>query len=188
MKIDFYHRINTNPIIAAITEDSKLERALESPCEIIFLLKSDILNVESKVTKIQESGKGAYVHVDLIEGLGKDGLAIKYINENIHPDGIITTKTGIVKAAKALNLFVIQRLFMLDHLSFQTGLSSINTMKPNAVELLPGIMPKIIGKFHESTNIPLIAGGLIMDKEDVMLNLKAGVTGISSSCEDVWFM
>ena len=188
MKTDFYNRVNTNPIIAAITESTQLEQALQSPCKIIFLLKSDIFNVGANVAKIKESGKGAYVHVDLIEGLSKDGLAIKYINENIHPDGIITTKTGIVKAAKAHNLFVIQRLFMLDHLSFETGLSSINTMKPNAVELLPGIMPKIIKKFHKSTNIPVIAGGLITDKEDVMLNLKAGATAISSSCENVWYM
>lgn len=188
MKADFYNRVHSNPIIAAITEVSQLEKALQSPCEIIFLLKSDIFNIGTYVDRVKSSGKGVYVHVDLIDGLSKDALAIKYIHENIHPDGIITTKTGIVKAAKALNMFVIQRLFMLDHLSFETGLSSLETMKPNAVELLPGIMPKIINKFHKSTNIPLIAGGLIMDKEDVMLNLKAGATAISSSCEEVWYM
>lgn len=188
MKNEFYCRVHSNPIIAAITESSQLEKALKSPCEIIFILKSDIFNIKTYVDKIRASGKGAYVHVDLIDGLSKDALAIKYIHENINPEGIITTKTGIVKASKNVNMFVIQRLFMLDHLSFDTGLNSVETIKPNAVELLPGIMPKIIKKFSETSKIPLIAGGLIMDKEDVMLNLKAGATAISSSCEEVWYM
>lgn len=188
MKNEFYNRVHNNPIIAAITDSEQLEKAIKSPCEIIFILKSDIFNIKTYVDKIKDSGKGAYIHVDLIDGLSKDNFALKYIHENINPEGIITTKTGIVKLSKNLNMFVIQRLFILDHLSFDTGLQSVVTMSPNAVELLPGTMPKVTKKFTTALKIPIITGGLIMDKEDVMLNLKAGATAISTSCEEVWYM
>jgi len=188
MKNEFYQKLQNNPIIAAIKDCNQLDRAIKSPCDIIFILKSDIFNINSYINKIRNANKLSYVHVDLIEGFSKDALALQYIHENIHPDGIITTKPTLVKAAKNLNMFVIQRLFILDHLSFETGINSIEDMRPNGVEILPGIMPKITKKIVQATKVPIITGGLIMDKEDVMQSLKAGATAISTSCEDVWYM
>ncbi|KYH29515.1 MULTISPECIES: glycerol-3-phosphate responsive antiterminator [Clostridium] len=184
----FYRRLQINPIIAAIKDEHQLQRAIESPCEIIFVLKSDIFNIRSIVGKIRASGKGVYIHVDLIEGLAKDALALKYIHENINPDGIITTKTSLVRASKNLDIFVIQRFFVLDHLSLNTGIHSIESIKPNAVEILPGIMPKVTKIFTNKTNVPVITGGLIMDKEDVMNSLKSGAIAISTSKEEIWDM
>lgn len=188
VKNEFYNRVHANPIIAAIKDSVQLESAIKSPCEIIFILKSDIFNLKSYVDAIRESGKGAYVHVDLVEGLARDAFALQYIHDNINPEGIITTKSNIVKVSKGLDMFVIQRFFMLDHLSLDTGIHSIDSMKPNAVEILPGIMPKITKILTKTTKVPVITGGLIMDKEDVMQSLKAGATAISTSCEEVWYM
>ena len=188
MKNEFYHRLQINPIIAAIKDSNQLENAIKSPCEVIFILTSDIFNIKSYIERVRNSGKLSYVHVDLIDGFSRDALALQYIHDNIKPDGIITTKTTLVKASKNINMFVIQRLFMLDHLSLETGISSIEDMHPNAVEILPGIMPKITKKIVGETKVPIITGGLIMDKEDVMQSLKAGATAISTSCEEVWYM
>lgn len=185
---EFYNRLQVNPIIAAIKDRRQLERAIESPCEIIFVLKSDIFNIRSIVDQVKAADKGVYLHVDLIDGLSKDSLALKYIHENIKPDGIITTKTNLVKVSKGLDMFVIQRFFILDHLSLDTGIHSIETIKPNAVEILPGVMPKIAKTFVNKTRVPVITGGLIMDKEDVMNSLKAGAQGISTSKEEIWYM
>jgi glycerol uptake operon antiterminator len=188
MRNEFYRKLQMNPIIAAIKDSNQLEKALKSPCEIIFILKSDIFNIKSYVDKIRDVGKLSCVHVDLIEGLSRDGLALQYIHDYINPDGIITTKTNLVKVAKSLNIFVIQRLFILDHLSLDTGITAIEDMKPNAVEILPGIMPKITNIVSHRARVPVITGGLIMDKDDVMQSLKAGATAISTSCEEVWYM
>ncbi len=49
-------------------------------------------------------------------------------------------------------------------------------------------MPKIINELGEKTNIPIIAGGLIRDKEDVINCLNAGAIGISTSKEEVWYL
>ncbi len=184
----FYNKIQASPIVAAVKNMDKLDLAIQSPCEIMFLLTGNIFNLKSIVNKVKESDMYIYIHIDLMEGFTKDGVALKYINENIKPDGIITTKSNLVKIAKDLNIFAIQRLFILDSLSLETGIKSIHSTKPDAIEILPGVMPKIIKNIHQETRIPMIAGGLIKDKEDVIESLRAGAMGISTTREEVWYL
>ncbi|SHJ41148.1 glycerol uptake operon antiterminator [Geosporobacter subterraneus DSM 17957] len=183
----FYTKIQANPIVAAVKDINKLESAIRSPSEIMFLLAGNIFNLKSIVDRVKSEDMYIYIHIDLMEGFSKDAVALKYINENIKPDGIITTKSNLIKIAKDLNIFAIQRLFILDSLSLETGIKSIHTTKPDAIEILPGIMPKVIKTIHQETRIPVIAGGLIKDKEDVIESLKAGAMGISTTREEVWY-
>lgn len=185
---EFFNAINQNPIIAAINDLDNIDKAIQSPCKVIFLLTGNILDLGFVVAKLKKEEKLVYVHVDLIEGLSKDDITIKFINKHIELDGIITTKANLIKAAKKLNIFTIQRLFILDSLALDSGISSIMTTRPNAVEILPGIMPRIIKRMVLATQIPVISGGLIKDKEDVISSLKAGAIAISTSNEKVWHM
>ena len=50
---------------------------------------------------------------------------------------------------------------------------------------MPGAMPKVLRKIKSISRIPLIAGGLIADKEDVMGALLAGASAVSTSRQDV---
>jgi len=184
---DFFNRINKNPIIAAINDISKLDDAIDSPCEVIFLLTGNIFNLKSIVDRVKSADMGIYVHIDLIEGFSKDMIALEYINKNIKPDGVITTKNSLIRAAKSMNIFSIQRLFILDSLALESGIRSIHTSRPDAIEVLPGIMPKILRRIHQETRIPIIAGGLIEDKEDIIQCLKADSIGISTSMNELWY-
>lgn len=186
MKKVFYSSIQDNPIIAAIRNINDLGPAIDTDCEIIFLLTGNIFNLKDVVEKIKSKDKEVYIHIDLLEGFSRDLVALKYISENIRPSGIITTKSNLIKIAKEMNIFSIQRLFILDSLALETGIKSIHMAKPDAIEILPGIMPKIIKKVHNETQIPVIAGGLIQDKDDVIESLKAGAIGISSSNKKIW--
>ena len=56
------------------------------------------------------------------------------------------------------------------------------------IEVLPGLMPKIIRKICATTGKPVIAGGLISDKEDVTGALGAGAIAVSSTNPAVWNM
>lgn len=188
MKKNFFTEIYKNPVIAAINDVKKIDNAINSTCKIVFLLVGDILNLGEMVNKLRENDKLVYVHIDLIGGFSRDVTAMKYISENIKPDGIITTRSNLVKAAKELDIFIIQRLFLLDSLALNSGINSIKAIRPDAVEILPGIMPKIVKEIHKETRIPIIAGGLIREKEDVIQGINSGAIGISTSKEDVWYM
>jgi len=180
--------IQNNPIIAAVNNLEKLDMAIASPCRMIFLLTGNIINIKDIVGRCKKNDKYILVHLDLIEGLSKDEYALKYISEYIRPDGIITTRGNLIRTARENNVFAIQRLFILDSMSLDTGIKSIHSTRPEAIEILPGIMPKAIRRIHAETQIPLIAGGLIIDKEDAIASLNAGAMGISTSNRAVWYM
>jgi len=61
------------------------------------------------------------------------------------------------------------------------------TVRPDLIEFLPGIvLPKMIRRINKVSKVPIIAGGLISDKEDVMNALDAGAIAISSTDQRVW--
>jgi glycerol uptake operon antiterminator len=49
-------------------------------------------------------------------------------------------------------------------------------------------MPRVIRWVKAETNLPLVAGGLVCDKDDVVGALGAGAVAIASSNRDVWLM
>ncbi len=188
LKNQLLDRLEVNPVIAAVNSMEKVTQAIESPCETVFLLKGNIFNLSNIINAFKQVHMTVYVHLDLMEGLSKDLTALRYISEKIKPDGIITTKNSLVKKAKSMHLYTIQRLFLLDSLSLEKGIHSVCETKPDAIEVMPGIMPKIIEKISAASQIPVISGGLISDKEDVIQCLKSGAMGVSTSKRELWYV
>ncbi len=188
MRSDFYESIHDNPIIASINDFKQIDDVIKSPSNIAFLLTGDILNIKDAVKKLKDNNKLVFIHVDLIGGFSKDVTALKFINQNIKPDGIITTKSNLIKAGQNFGMLTIQRLFLLDSLSIESGINSIKQFKPDAIEILPGLIPRMIGKISNETRVPVIAGGLIEEKEDVINCLNSGAIGISTSNKRIWYL
>ena len=149
---DFNARIQQCPVVAAVSDLSRVAAAIQSPCEIIFLLKGNILTIPSTVEDIQAAGKAVYIHLDLVEGFSRDLVALEYIKRVIKAQGIITTRVNLVKHAGEIGLGAIQRVFMLDSLSVDTAIKSVAHTRPTAIELLPGIIPRVV-KRESSMNI-----------------------------------
>lgn len=176
------------PVIAAVKDETGLKECLYSESQIIFLLFGDICSVGRYVEIAKSAGKMVFVHMDLINGLGNKEVAVDFIREHTGVDGIISTKPQLVKRAKELGLFGILRIFVIDSMAFGNIEKQCASLVPDAVEILPGLMPKIIKKLCNTVNVPIIAGGLISDKEDVMNALTAGAVAISVTNQRVWFM
>jgi len=178
--------LHNNPIIAAVSDDEKLNEALEADVEIVFILNSSIFDIGEKIKRIQASRKLAFVHVDLVDGISSNKTGIRYICEVFKPDGVITTKSHLISACKAYDVMTIQRVFLLDSISYETGINSIKGCNPDAVEILPNVVPKMIKKMVQDVRKPIITGGLITEKEDVINSLKAGAIGASTSKVEIW--
>lgn len=176
------------PVIAAVKDETGLKECLYSESQIIFLLFGDICSVGRYVEIAKSAGKMVFVHMDLINGLGNKEVAVDFIREHTGVDGIISTKPQLVKRAKELGMFGILRIFVIDSMAFGNIEKQCASLVPDAVEILPGLMPKIIKKLCSTVNVPIIAGGLISDKEDVMNALNAGAVAISVTNQRVWFM
>lgn len=185
---NFFDRINKNSIIAAINNLDKLDAALDSPCEIIFILTGNIFNLKEISHRVRAKNKGLYILIDSIDGFSKDTWGLEYIVKNIYPDGIITAKSNLVKLSKDMGVFTIQRLYIYDSNSLENAIASIKKIRPNIIEILPGIMPKIIESFIMETKISVIASGLITDKTDLDSSMSAGASAIATSNKDVWYI
>ena len=154
--------------------------------KIVFVLYGSLVEIQDICNKLKAAGKLVFVHVDMLDGLKPDAKGIEFIKKLVEPYGIITTKTNCVKCAINLGLYTILRVFILDSQSLQTGIHNIRTVTPHAVEVLPGVASKIINIIKKDIDIPIIAGGLINNKKDVLDAMSAGALAVSTSNEGVW--
>ncbi|SHH36355.1 glycerol-3-phosphate responsive antiterminator [Tepidibacter thalassicus] len=175
-----------NPIIAAIKNDKGLEDVVKSDCNIVFLLYGDIMSLKEKVEFLNNHNKKVFIHLDMITGIASNPIVIDYICENLNIEGVITTKVNIVKRAIDKNVNVVQRFFLLDSMSLESALDGLKKVRPQAIEIMPGIMPKVIKRVSEKINVPIIAGGLVEKKEEVIEVLKNGAISVSTSNEKLW--
>ena len=185
----FHEAVEENPIIAAVKnmDDLKICCSLED-IRVVFILFGDVCSIREIVEKVKESGKVAMVHIDLISGLSSKEIVVDFIRKNTEADGIISTKATLIKRGKELKLFTVLRYFLLDSMAYENIRQQQHAVKPDYIEVLPGVMPKVIGKVCKMSKTPIIAGGLISDKESVMAALSAGAIAVSSTNHDVWKM
>lgn len=178
--------LERNPVIPAVKDSITLEKALYSSNEIVFIIMSNIINIKDYCEKLKLKGKKVYIHIDMIDGLNSTNNGIDYIVNSVKPEGILTTKSNVVAHAYKNNINVIQRFFILDSLSYEKALQNIKENKIVAAEIMPGLMPKIIKKISSQTNIPIITGGLIKEKEDIINAINAGALSVSTTEVELW--
>ncbi|MCD8361487.1 MAG: glycerol-3-phosphate responsive antiterminator [Lachnospiraceae bacterium] len=186
MRKIFQDALAESSVIAAIKSDEGLQRCLKSESRIIFILYGDICNISDIVSKIKKSGKIALVHVDLINGLSSREIVVDFIKKYTSADGIITTKPALIKRAKELSLCTVLRIFALDSMAYENIERQVRSAGPDVIEVLPGMMPKIIAHICRQIPTPVIAGGLVSEKRDAMELLNAGAICVSTTNPGLW--
>lgn len=176
------------PVIASVKNEEGLAAALDSDVPVIFLLFGDILNIGDLTRRIHKTGKAAFVHLDLIEGLAAREVTVDYIAGQTDADGVISTKPQLLRRAGEMGLVTVQRFFLLDSMALQNVSRHLGQDISDFIEILPGLMPKIVRRVAETTGKPVIAGGLIDEKEDVVAALNAGAVAVSATNPEVWRM
>lgn len=177
----------TGTIIAATRSDEEFFDALSAAPTTIFDLNPDILTVAGKLRRAHEAGKRLLLHIDLARGIGRDESGIRYLGR-LGADGIISTKTNLVKQAREQGLLTVQRFFILDSRSVESTIEALRASHPDHIEIMPGLLPKTIRKLKDLTDIPLIAGGLIETPEEVAEALVAGAAAVSTGRRVLWSM
>ena len=172
-------------VIAAVRSDADFEKALKSGVRIIFDLHPNVLTVAVKIKKAHQNGKKYFVHLDLAEGIGKDKGGVEFVKRQ-GADGIISTRVNIVKLAREVGIFSVQRFFAVDSKSVETTLESLKASKPDMIEIMPGVLQKVIRNICKGVNIPVIAGGLVETEDEVRAAIDSGAAAISTGAEELW--
>jgi len=174
-----------NKVIAAIRTREELIKASLSDVKIIFDLSPNILSIEENLSIAHKANKKFFIHLDLAEGVGKDKSGIEYVKK-LGIDGIISTRTSVIKAARELGIFTVQRFFIVDSHSIETTIESIKSSKPQMIEIMPGSVLKVISRLKDVLEIPIIAGGLIETEEEAVSILNSGASAVSTGKFNLW--
>ena len=183
----FYDAVAEAPVIAAVKNQEGLEACVANEnIRVVFLLCGDILTLPETVETIKNAGKIVIVHLDFISGLlSAKEISVDYIRRMTRADGIITTHPNCIRRAVELGLYTVVRAFVLDSIALE-NVPRLEACHPDFIEVLPGVMPKVIRRLSTMTDVPLLAGGLLSDKEDVIGALDAGAAGISTTDIRLW--
>ena len=185
MNREFKDALEDSPVIAAIKDDNGLKECLKSDIQVVFILYGDICNIADIVDTVKQAGKMALVHLDLINGLSAKDVAVDFIKKYTKADGIISTKPALIKHAGEIGLTSVLRLFVIDSMAYENIQKHVKGARPDVIEVLPALMPKVVKRVCRISQIPVIAGGLVSDKEDVMSLLQAGVVSVSSTNKEI---
>lgn len=173
-------------ILPAVRSMKDFDKMLKTSFEYGVILNVHINMLESLVDYANRSGKKMFLHADLISGLKTDEAGTEYLCQKIKPYGIISTKGSVVMAAKQKGVVATQRAFILDSSALERSIKIISKTDPDYVEVLPGVVPKVIKMVIEKTGKPVFAGGLIDTAEEVEAALAAGASAITTSNYELW--
>lgn len=178
-------RIEENPVIAAVRSNTEFFEALKSGVNVIFLLSANIFELNEQIKAAHEKKKYIFVHVDMMDGIGKDRTGIEYLSK-CGIDGVISTRISVIKAAAGLGLRTIQRFFIVDSQSVETAKAALSQFKPDMVEIMPFQCASYLSGFCKRENIRIIAGGLVQTKRDIFAALENGVEAVSTGKGELW--
>lgn len=186
---DFVAIVRDFPIIGALRATNVRDLAREDLrlCAVYFLLEGDVLEAR-RILGLADAGASFFLHMDLFGGIAPDESGFLLLRE-LFPRvcGIISTRARTLVLAQRMGFATIFRLFCIDSESLRTGLKVVQEVKPTAVEVLPGIIfPRIRSCIPLDGFPPVICGGFIRKRKEVLDILKSGALAVSTSAKELW--
>ena len=180
-------RLRQAPIIAAVGSVELLPAALDSPVQALYLLTGTALNLPDLIQRTRAEGKLCMVNLDFIEGLARDRHAVEYLAQH-GAEGIVSTKSDVLRSAKSLGMLTILRSFVIDSAAIAATLKSLSHFVPDAVEILPAaVAPKALSRLHPLfPGLHLIGGGLIWSVREIEALFAADIPSVSVSDPRLW--
>ena len=175
------------PIIASLQKPEMVAAAIQSHVRIVMISSGDIFNIGEISRQLRQHQKIVLVHVDMIGGMARDKVAIRYVKEKLDVDGIVTPNGQLVASGHKEGLITAQRIFAHDSPSVMSGMNAIRQSKPDFIEIMPGAaLLKVGDEVRKHFSQPMIAAGLIKSVQDVKQVLKAGAVGADTSNPGLW--
>ncbi len=174
-------------VIAAVRSVGDLEAVQASGVGVVFVLQSTIFDLRTIATACRRWGVHCFAHLDLVDGIGKDPAGVELLAREVGVDGLITTRSALIRDAKRVGLVAIQRLFLLDSASLATAVSVVKSTKPDAVEIMPAlVVPVVAHRIPFADLPPVIAGGLVHTTQELQVVLASPAVAVSTSAKHLW--
>jgi len=183
---EFYQKLDQYKLIASVKETKFLEKAASARLGAVVLSVGNIGVIKGYVDFFKSKKIPVFLHLERIGGISYDREGLAFVSNYVKPDGIVTTRNTMVKLAKKQGLLTIQRLFLVDSDAFHSGLASVQETQPDALELMPALLPEFIKEYRGMLEIPIIAGGLLRNRQQILEALQAGAAAVSAGSPALW--
>lgn len=77
-------------------------------------------------------------------------------------------------------------MFLVDTDAVENGLKQVSEITPDALEVMPGIVPEMVANLVQRTNIPIITGGLVQHRHHITQALQSGAIAVSTGNPTLW--
>lgn len=186
MQTVFYDKLTQHKKIASVKKAKDIERALTSEISAVVLSIGNIAIIKRYVDLFKAHDFPVFLHLERLGGISHDREGIDFLAHYVRPTGIVSTRNSLIMQAKKQGLLTIQRLFLVDSDAYQTGLQSVRESMPDAVEIMPALLPEIITEFREQIPLPIIAGGLLRNRRQMAEALRHGAIAVSMGDYRLW--
>jgi glycerol uptake operon antiterminator len=175
------------PIIPSVRHVEHLDQAIVAHGKIVYLLTGDLENCEGMIRRILAADKLPIVNLDLLNGFSRDKYAVNYL-KHCGARGIISTHLDPLRHAHSIDLYAIQRTFLLDSGARNTITNQLKNSPVDALEVLPApVAPKLLESVRAiSPDIPVVGGGLIWTMKEAEDLLSQGLDAVSISNPQMW--
>lgn len=172
------------PVIPAIKDAVTLEAALHCENPVVFLLNAQLQDLEKTLRLLDQAGKAVFLHLDRVDGLQTKDTAVEFL-QTYPLTGILSTRESVLRKAKSCGFLTVHRFFLWDSLSLEAVQEAMLHARADFIDLLPGLIPKLLRRFAQGS-VPLLAGGLLESKEEVIAALEAGALAVSTTNCSLW--
>ncbi len=180
---------NTNKfkIVPSVKEVKYLKNALQSSNPCIQLTGCHIGNLQQLTNKCHQAGRTVIVNHELVDGLGNDKTAFQMLKKLYHVDGIIGSSITKLHMMKGLNVKIIYRITLMDSISIDNALRTINEVKFDAIELRPYYHAiEFLPVFKKVWSGDYYVAGFVNTEEKLRKCKEAGFVGAMTSTVDLW--
>lgn len=167
--------------VPVVPSMKRLEKFIETDLVVCILQDIHISLLEHMIKTLHDNNKLALVHIDMVHGISSDEHGAEFLCQRLRADGVISSKTRIIETTKKNKKIAIQRMFLIDSKSIERGIETVQKSQPDIVEVMPAIAYKIIPYIKSKISMPLIGGGLLKSKEDILQGLEAGCMAFTVS-------
>jgi glycerol uptake operon antiterminator len=184
----FYDRLEKYKLIASVKDPKSIDKAIKYKDNIsaVMLLTGNILSIKDYVQLFHNNGLPVILDVERIGGLKTDEYGVNFISKVVKPFAIVTNKAGDIRKAKANQLYVIQRIFLIDTEVLDNLKATIKEIKADMIEIMPSRLPDITREITSISPVPIVTGGFLNDPIHIHQSLENGAVGVVTSNRNTW--
>ena len=168
-------------LIPIVENRAQLLHALDIPeAKTIFLRHCNLFEFAPLLKHAYQRKRALYVNVDHIDGIHPDNAGLRYLAQQFHVMGVISSNPRTLALAKGCALETVQRVFAMDSTGLEVALDSVDKQFVDMLDIAPALaVPYVVPSLSTQLPLPFTASGLIFTFKQASAAIDAGAVAVA---------